>query len=475
MKKLIKNGKIITPEKIIKGDILIEDGKIKEIITKDKGSVSNFFISVGTLPKGAPKSKKNSIPSLSQVFDAQGKYILPGLVEVHGHLREPGFEQKEDIPHGTRAGIAGGFTTMIDMPNTNPPTTTVNLLQDKIKKIYPGRSYIDYAFFMGVASDKLDELKKVNPKDIVGVKVFMAGHETTPTTIPDDKTLAKVFEILAKRGIKIAVHAEDQYLINFYNETFKKTGRTDAGLWSEIRPTSVVASAAARTIAMADIYGTELYLLHLSTPEEFALVTAAKKRGLKVYGELVGYQLMFNTNDYKKYGNKIKVAPALRTPEDQEKMWELVRTGEIDVICSEHTPHEWETKNQPDVWKAQSGAPGIQETLPALITGWVKRFGKETLEEGLMRISQYCSLNPARIFGFSSKGFIAVGKDADLVILDPDSVWPVKKSDLFSKCGWSAYEGMKLSGRPEKVFLRGELVYNNGKIFSQPIGKFLRK
>lgn len=199
----------------------------------------------------------------------------------------------------------------------------------------------------------------------------------------------------------------------------------------------------------------------------------AKKRGLKVYGELVGYQLMFNTSDYKKYGNKIKVAPALRTPEDQKKMWELVRSGGVDVICSEHTPHERETKNQPDVWKAQSGAPGIQETLPALITGWIKHFGKKTIEEGLMRISQYCSFNPAKIFGFDSKGSISIGKDADLVILDPDSVWPVKKSDLFSKCGWSAYEGMKLLGRPSMTFLRGELVYNDEKIIGNPKGKWI--
>ena len=262
-------------------------------------------------------------------------------------------------------------------------------------------------------------------------------------------------------------------MINYYNEVFKKTGRTDAGLWSEIRPTSVVASAAARAIAMADIYRTELYLLHLSTPEEFALVAAAKNRGIKVYGELVGYQLMFNINDYKEYENKIKVCPALRTPEDQEKMWQLVRAGGIDVICSEHTPHEWKTKNQPDMWKAQAGTPGIQETLPALITGWTKHFGKKTIEEGLMRIAEYCSNNPARIFGFNSKGSINIGKDADLVILDPDSTWTVAKSDLFSKCGWSAYEGMKLNGRPEKVFLRGELVYNNGKILGDPKGKWI--
>jgi len=356
MKKLIKNGKIVTSDKIIEGDILIEDGIIKAL-------------------------KPNIESSSLEIIDAKGKYILPGLTEVHGHLREPGFEQKEDIPHGTQAGLAGGFTSVIDMPNTKPPTTTVALLQDKIKKIYPKRSFIDYAFFMGVSKDHLKEIEKVDKKDIVGVKVFTAGHETTPTTIPDDKTLAKVFEILGKRGIKIAVHAEDQFLINYYNEVFKKTGRKDAGLWSEIRPTSVVASAAARAIALADIYGTELYLLHLSTPEEFALVSAAKKRGLKVYGELVGYQLMFNTTDYKKYGNKIKVAPALRTPEDQAKMWDLVRTGEIDVICSEHTPHTLEEK-QGDIWKAASGTPGIQESVAVFISGWIREFGKASLKEG---------------------------------------------------------------------------------------------
>ena len=450
MKKLIKNGRIVTSKKIIKGDILIEDEIIKDLIPK-------FVDAVG----------------IEEIIDAKGKYILPGLIEVHGHMREPGFEQKEDVPHGTQAGIAGGFTSVIDMPNTKPPTTTVALLQDKIKNIYPKRSFIDYAFFMGVSKDHLKELEKVNKKDIVGIKVFTAGHETTPTTIPDDKTLSKVFEILGKRGIKIAVHAEDQYLINFYNETFKKIGRTDAGLWSEIRPTSVVASAAARAIALADIYGTELYLLHLSTPEEFALVAAAKNRGLKVYGELVGYQLMFNTTDYKKYGNKIKVSPAIRSPKDQRQLWELFRNGQVDVLCSEHTPHEWETKNQPDMWKAQSGTPGIQETLPALITGWVNRFGEKTLEEGLMKIVKYTGENPAKIFNFKGKGEIKVGNDADLVVLDTSSIWEVKKSNLFSKCGWSAYEGMKLLGRPEMTFLRGEKVFENGKIIGSAKGKWI--
>ncbi len=453
MKLLIKNVKIVTPEKIIKGHIVIENEKIKQIVLK---TPVNF--------KG-------------EIYDAKGNYILPGLIEVHGHMREPGLTTKEDVPHGTRAAIAGGFTTIIDMPNTNPPTVTVKLLKEKINKIYPGRSYSDYSFFLGASRDSLAELEKVNPKLIAGVKIFMAGHETTPTTIPDDKTLGKIMKILAKRKILLAIHAEDQWLINYYNEQFKKTGRTDAKLWSDIRPTTVVASAAARAIALAEQYKHfRLYLLHLSTPEEFALVQAAKKRNLKVFGELVGYQLVFNVNDYKKYGNKIKVAPALRTPEDQNIMWQLVKNKGVDVICSEHTPHEWETKNQPDMWKAQAGTPGIQETLPALITGWIKRFGKDTVEDGLKLISLYCSKNPAEIFKFKSKGEIKSGKDADLVIVDINKTWTVRKEDLFSKCGWSAYEGMKLVGRPSATFLRGLRIFENTKIINNfPSGKIISR
>lgn len=447
MKKLIKNGKIVTPGKIIKGSIVIDKkGKITEV-----GNIKvNGF-------KG-------------EVFDAKGNYILPGLIEVHGHMREPGLTQKEDVPHGTRAALAGGFTSIIDMPNTKPPTVTIELLKEKINSIYPGRSYTDYAFFMGASRESLGELRKVDRKMIVGIKVFMAGHETTPTTIPDDMTLAKIFRISSERKIILAIHAEDQWLINYYSQKYKNGESKDPSIWSKMRPKEVIVSAVARAISLAEQYGAFLYLLHLSTPEEFALVAAAKQRGVRVFGELVGYQLVFTIDDYKKLGNKIKVAPALRTQEDQEEIWRLVREGGIDVICSEHTPHEWETKNQPDVWKAQSGTPGLQETLPALITKWLRRFGQKTLEEGLIKLAELMSFNPAKIFGFTSKGSIEKGKDADLSIIDMKNVWKVKKKDLFTKCGWSAYEGVKLVGRPTMTFLRGNLMYRDGEIIQ--LGQF---
>lgn len=437
-------GSFVLPDKILRGTITVTDGKITKI-------QEGFYV--------------------KDVIDYKDKYILPGLIEVHGHMREPGMTQKEDVPHGTKAAVAGGFTTIIDMPNTNPPTTTVELLSEKINKIYPNRSYTDYAFFMGVAKDSISELEKVDKHLIKGVKIFMAGHETTPTTIPDDETLQKVFALLRKRKIMAVIHAEDQRLVNFYTEKYKKD--SSPSVWSKARPKEVVVKAVERTINLAKKYGVELYLLHLSTSEEFKLVTLVKKSGLKVYGELVSYQLIFNILDYDRLGNKIKVAPALRTPEDQNKLWELIRNGRVDVLCSEHTPHESKTKNQPDVWKAQSGMPNIQETLPAFITKWVERFGKEKLEDGLMTIAKLASQNPAKIFNFNTKGEIIVGKDADLVVVDVNSGWHVKKEYLFSKCGWSAYEGMKLIGRPIATFLRGNLIYKYGTIIEKAQGTFL--
>ncbi len=456
------NGSLVLPNKIIKGTITVENGKITDIYSSSESGEDGESRS----------SNDNSSRSAQTIeYDKKGLYILPGLIEIHGHMREPGLTQKEDIPHGTKAALAGGFTTIIDMPNTNPPTTTIERLHEKMEKIYPNRSYADYAFFMGASSNSIDELEKVDHKEIVGIKVFMAGHEPTPTTIPDDETLEKIMAIAAKKNLLVAVHAEDQELINKYNSLFKKTGRTDAALWSEIRPKDVVIKAVQRVLTLAKKYNTKVYLLHLSTKEEFALVKAAKDTGVEAFGELVGYQLFFTIDDYKTYGNKIKVAPALRTKEEQNKVWGLLRKGKVDVFCCEHTPHEWELKNQPDMWKAPAGMPGLQETLPMLITKWTERFGNENVEECLMTVAKVASKNPAQILGLKTKGEIAVDKDADLTIIDVKTPWTVKKEDLFSKCGWSAYEGKTLIGRPIATYLRGNLVYENGSIISKPLGQ----
>ena len=418
-------------------------------------------------------SQKVSLSDVEDTLDFRGSYLLPGLIEVHGHLREPGLEYKEDIPHGTRAGLAGGYTTVFDMPNVRPPTTTVARVKDQIKR-YTGRSYTDFAINMGTSVEDIDELKMIDKNLITGVKIFTAGHATTPTTITRLSDIARIFEILGERRIMALLHAENQELVDYFTYKYRDVmKRSDPQVWSESRNNSVVLTSALEMIALAKQFGVKLYLLHLSTLDEFAAVEFGRNIGVDVYGEIAAYQLAFNSDDYQTYGNLINVAPALRSPEEQKKLWQLLRAGKIDVVISEHTPHALTEKQQENVWKVASGMPGIQETLPTLISNWVKQFGKHTLEEGIVRIAQVTSLNIATIFGFEQKGSLTVGKDADIVVVDTTQVWKVKKEDLFTKNQWSAYEGMELIGRPLATFLRGNLVYQEGKVIGDPQGKWL--
>jgi dihydroorotase (multifunctional complex type) len=443
-------GTIVLSDRAVEGTIHIANGKIERI-------------EEGFPNKTAP------------TFDFRGKYILPGLIEVHGHLREPGLEYKEDIPHGTRAGLAGGYTTIFDMPNVRPPTTTVARVEEQIKR-YTGRSYTDFAINMGTAVEDIDELKRVNVERITGVKIFTAGHATTPTTIPRLGDIARIFEILGERKIMALLHAENQELVDYFTHKYRdELARNDPAVWGEARNASVVLTSALEMIALAKQFGVKLYLLHLSTPEEFAAVAFGRSIGVDVYGEVGAYQLAFASNDYEKYGNLINVAPALRSPSEQEKLWQLLRKGEIDAVISEHTPHTLEEKCKKSVWEVASGMPGLQETLPVLISNWVKRFGQNTLEEGLIRIAQVTSQNIARIFGFEQKGGLAVGKDADIVVVGTVQAWKVKKEDLFTKNRWSAYEGLELIGRPVATFLRGNMVYQEGKIIGEPQGKRIER
>ncbi len=435
-------GSLVLPERIVQGTLHIAAGKIVRI---EEGFAS----------------------ANEDTFDLRGKYLLPGLIEVHGHFREPGLEQKEDIPHGTRAGLAGGYTTTFDMPNVRPPTTTVARVEEQIKR-YTGRSYTDFAINMGTSVEDIDELKKIDKDLITGVKIFTAGHATTPTTIPHLKDVARIFEILGERKIM----AENQELVDYFTHKYRdEQQRNDPQVWSEARNLSVVLTSALEMIALARQFGVKLHLLHLSTSEEFAAVEFGRQIGVAVSGEIASYQLAFNSDDYARYGNFINVAPALRTPEEQRKLWQLLREGRIEVVISEHTPHTLAEKQKESVWQVASGMPGIQETLPVLLTGWLERFGRETLEEGLLRIAGVTSQNIARIFGFAQKGSLAVGKDADITVIDPASSWTVRREDLFTKNAWSAYEGMELCGRPLATFLRGELVYQDGKIVGEPRGQ----
>jgi dihydroorotase len=439
-------GSIVTPDRVIEGTLEIMNGKLAR--------VSEGFASGAT-------------------YDYRGKYLLPGLIETHGHLREPGLDYKEDIPHGSRAALAGGFTTIFDMPNTRPPTTTVARVKEQIAR-YTGRCYTDFAVNMGTSLQDIDELREVDPALITSFKLFAAGHATTPTTIPRLFDIARIFEIAGRREIMMLVHAENQELLDYFTTHYRDTlGRHDPAAWTEARNTSVVLTSVLEMIALARQFGVKLYLLHLSTPEEFAAVAFGRSMGVEVYGETTTVHLSFNSDDYARLGNLINIAPALRSPTDQRSLWQLLREGKIDTVVTDHAPHMLEEKQRASVWDVASGLPGFQEALPALITNWLRHFGSETLNEGLVRIAQVTSTNLARISGFAQKGSLVAGKDADIVVVDAHKNWQVRKEDLFTKNQWSAFEGTALQGKPVATFLRGNLAYSDGNIIGEARGQWL--
>lgn len=441
-------GSLVLPDRVIEGTLTVANGVIERI-------------SEGYAPHAD--------------YDFRGKYLLPGLIEVHGHLREPGLDYKEDIPHGSRAALAGGFTTIFDMPNTRPPVTTAQHVREQIAR-YAGRCYTDFAINMGTSMQDIDELRRVDTSLITSLKLFAAGHATTPTTIPRLRDIARIFEIAGERRIMALVHAENQELIDYFTAHYRDTlGRHDAAAWTEARNTSVVLTSVLEMIALARQYDVKLYLLHLSTPEEFAAVAFGRGLGVEVYGETTTVHLSFNSDDYARLGHLINIAPALRSRRAQHALWQLLREGKIDTVVTDHAPHTLAEKQRDSVWEVASGLPGFQEALPTLITQWLAHFGQHSLEEGLLRIAQVTSTNLARIFDFPQKGALSPGRQADIVVVDPDKSWLVRKEDLFTKNRWSAFEGMELRGRPIATFLRGELVYRHGEIVGSPKGRWLRR
>ncbi|HVB61051.1 MAG TPA: dihydroorotase family protein [Ktedonobacteraceae bacterium] len=445
-------GSIVMPTRVFEGSISIDDGKI--------ASIEEGFSPI--------------IEESELVYDFRGCYLMPGLIETHGHMREPGLEYKEDIPHGTRAALAGGYTTVLDMPNTRPPTTTVARLHEQIGR-YAGRAYTDFGINMGVSLEDIDELREVDPALITGVKLFAAGHATATTTISRVSDIARVFEILGERGIIALVHAENQELVDFFTRKYRELGRDDPAAWSEARNEAVVLTSVLEMIALAKQFGVKLYLLHQSTPEEFAAIAFGRQIGVNVYGEVTTVHLAFNTIDYARFGNLINISPALRSPTAQDALWELLRHGKIDTVVTDHAPHALAEKQKTSAWEVASGMPGMQEALPVLITNWIRRFGSETLAEGLIRVSQVTSHNIARFFGLTQKGQFSPGCDADIVVVDANRAWTVRKADLFTKNQWSVYEGMELRGRPIATFLRGQLVYKEGEIIGPPRGKHITR
>jgi len=429
---LIKNANIVNEGKIFSGDVLIEGEYIKEI---------NDSIS----------AKSSDI----NIIDAEGKYLIPGVIDDQVHFREPGLTHKATIESESKAAIAGGITSFIEMPNTVPQTTTIEKLNEKFD-IASKTSYANYSFMFGGTNDNLDEILKVDPKQVAALKLFL-GSSTGNMLVDNPKVLEEIF---SKTNMLIAVHCEDESTIKANFEKLKKEYGDDIPIKFHpiIRSEEACYISSSKAIELAKKTGARLHVFHLSTGKETNLFSnKIPLKDKKITAEVCIHHLWFTDKDYDKKGTLIKWNPAVKTAKDRDQLWKALLDDRIDVIASDHAPHTLEEKNNVYT-KAPSGGPLVQHALPAILEMSSK--GKI----GIEKIVEKMCHNPAILFQIEKRGYIKEGYFADLVLVDLISPWTVNKENILYKCKWSPFEGTTFKSRITHTFVNGSLAYNNFKL-----------
>jgi dihydroorotase len=437
MKKLlIKDAKIVNEGTIFEGDILIEGSFIKEIAKKI-----------------SPKTPDTNI------LYADGQFLFPGMIDDQVHFREPGLTHKGDIASESRAAVAGGITSFIEMPNTQPQATTQKELEKKFS-IAAKNAYANYSFMFGGTNDNLKELLKTDPQKVAGIKLFL-GSSTGNMLVDDEQVLEKIF---SSTNLLIAAHCEDEKTIQDNLKKYIDTFGEDipVALHPQIRSSEACYISSSGAVALAKKTGARLHVFHVSTAQEMDLFTndipLSEK---KITAEVCVHHLWFNDSDYDDKGTLIKWNPAIKSEKHQKALWKALLDDRIDVIATDHAPHTLEEKRQVYT-KSPSGAPMVQHALPALIEFYKKE--KISLE----KIVQKTAHNPAILFNIKNRGFIREGYYADLVLIDLSKPWTVKKDNILYKCGWSPMEGNTFTSRITHTFVNGNLVYKNG-IFNDKV------
>ncbi len=433
---LIKNGKIINRGQIFESDILIK-GPFIEKIDKE--------ITAGE----------------AEIIEAAGKWVIPGIIDDQVHFREPGLTHKGDIHSESRAAVAGGVTSYMEMPNTKPPAVTQELLEEKYK-LASQKSIANYSFYMGTTNDNLQEVLKTNGHQVCGIKIFM-GSSTGNMLVDNRKTLEAIF---AECPLLIATHCEDEATIRKNSEKARSEYGKEVpfSLHPEIRSEEACYLSSSYAVSLSEKYGTRLHVLHISTARELDLFgNQSSLANKKITAEACIHHLWFTREDYPHLGSFIKWNPAIKNKTDRDAIREAVKDGRIDVIATDHAPHTLEEKRN-SYFEAPSGGPLIQHSLVAMLELYHQGiFSLETIVEKMAH-------NPAILFGIDRRGFIEEGNYADLVIVDPESPWTVTSENILAKCGWSPFEGVTFTSSIHKTFVSGNLVYDQGRIIESGPG-----
>jgi dihydroorotase len=427
--KLILNANIVNEGKVFEGDVLIK-GKHIEVIGKDLAS-----------------------RSANTVIDAHGQYLFPGVIDDQVHFREPGLTHKGNIHSESKAAVAGGVTSFMEMPNTNPPTFTQQLLEQKYQ-IASHSSLANYSFFMGASNDNLDEVMKTDVTRVCGLKIFM-GSSTGNLLVDNPKMIEGFF---SRFPSLIAAHCEDEPTIRKNTIEFRERYGDDVPIECHplIRSEAACYTSSSFAVALAKQHGTRFHVLHISTAKETSLFdnsTPLEKK--KITAEACVHHLLFNDADYKRLGTLIKWNPAIKTAHDQQEVFKAILDDRIDVIATDPAPHTWEEK-QNKYFNAPSGGPLIQHSLVAMLEFYHKK--KITLE----KIVEKMSHNPAILFQIHKRGFVREGYFADLTLVDLRSPWTVKKENIAAHCGWSPFDKTRFRSLVKKTFVSGHLMYDQG-------------
>lgn len=437
---LIKNAQIVNEGRIFHGNVLIRDGKIA-------------IVSANEINEKA-----------DEIIDAAGKYLLPGCIDDQVHFREPGLTHKAEIYTEAKAGVAGGVTSFMEMPNTVPNTFTQELLEEKYKRA-EAVSLANYSFFMGASNDNIDEVLRTDPKIVCGIKVFM-GSSTGNMLVDKRETLEALF---SKCKMLIATHCEDEETIKHNMEVFREKYGEDVPMECHplIRSEEACYKSSSLAVELAKKYNTRLHILHISTAKELELFdNTIPLKEKRITAEACIHHLWFSDKDYKTKGTFIKWNPAVKTEADGKAVFEGILSNKIDVIATDHAPHTLEEKKQ-SYFKAPSGGPLIQHSLNAMLE--FHKQGKISLEKIVEKMAHAV----ADCFQIEKRGYIREGYFADLVLVDLNTTTKVEKSNLLYKCGWSPFEGFTFHSAITHTFVNGNLVYKNGTFNESQKGKRL--
>ena len=440
MKTLIKNAQIVNEGKIFKADVLIEN----DLIAKISSTISE--------------------ENADTIINAEGKFLIPGVIDDQVHFREPGLTHKGDIESESKAAIAGGVTSFIEQPNTVPNAVTQELLEEKYK-IASEKSYANYSFSMGGTNDNLEEVLKTNPKNVAAIKLFL-GSSTGNMLVDNPEILEEIF---SQVKMPICVHCEDEATIRKNTEIYKEQFGEDIPVKFHhlIRSEEACYLSSSKAIELAKKTGARLHVYHLSTAKEMELFrNDIPLKDKKITAEVCVHHLHFTNKDYETKGSLIKWNPAVKTETDKNGLWEALLDDRIDVIATDHAPHTLEEKDNKYL-SCPSGAPLVQYSLPVMFEYFKK--GKISLEKVVEKMCH----NPAILFEIEKRGYVKESYKADLVIINPNAEITVSKENIQSKCGWSPLENETFHSEITHTFVNGFLAYENGKVSPEKQGERL--